>query len=84
MRDVGNVVRGYLFSHCQDSEAAVRGQGIYLDYGSAGDEEDEASALAIAREVVGVLSSHGLTAEWDGRWTSRIFMQLDWKKRRTG
>lgn len=73
-------VRGYVFYHAQDTEAAVEGRGIYLGFGAA--QAGEAAALEIASEIVATLLKHGLAAEWDGTWENRIGVQLDWKRRR--
>jgi hypothetical protein len=76
----GRAVRGYAFYHEQDTEAAVEGQGICLNYGAA--EEGEAAALEVARDIVRTLERHGLEVEWDGSWQKRIAVALDWKRRR--
>lgn len=73
-------VRGYIFYHMQDTEAAVEGQGVYLNYGAV--TEGEAAALEIAREVVATIQRHDLAVVWDGTWQKRIGVRLDWKRRR--
>src|SRR6266540_396816 len=45
-RDAGLDVRGYAFYHVQDTESAVEGYGLYLNYGAV--EDGEAAALAVA------------------------------------
>jgi hypothetical protein len=77
----GASVRGYAFYHMQDTEAAVEGRGVYLSYGAA--EDGEAAALAIANEVVAALERQGLRVSWDGQWSRRIGVALDWKRRRS-
>lgn len=79
-RGAGLDVRGYAFYHVQDTEAAVEGYGLYLNYGAV--EDDEAPALAIAHEIVTTLEQHGLRVHWDGQWSRRISISLDWKRRR--
>src|SRR5262249_27527909 len=59
----GKPVRGYAFYHMQDTEHAVDGHGLFLNYGA--DEEGEAAALSIAREIIAVLKSHGLNPAWN-------------------
>lgn len=80
VRKNGGPVRGYAFFHMQDAEAAVDGQGLYLNYGAT--EEGETAALMIAKDIVAQFESHGLKTNWNGRWEQRIGIELDWKKRR--
>lgn len=82
VEDAGRPARGYAFYHVQDTESAVDGYGIYLNYGSV--EDGEAAALIVAHEIVAVLGRHGLKVEWDGQWSRRIGVSLDWKRRRAG
>jgi hypothetical protein len=79
-RDTGLDVRGYAFYHVQDTESAVEGYGLYLNYGAV--EDGEAPALAIAHEIVAALEQHRLRVHWDGQWSRRIGVALDWKRRR--
>ncbi len=79
-RDAGRTVRGYTFFHMQDTDGAVDGEGLHLNYGSV--EEGEEPALAIGREIVSTLERHGLGCRWDGTWEKRIFVSLVWKRRR--
>lgn len=78
----GTPVRGYAFYHVQDTDSAVEGYGLYLSYGAA--EEGEAAALAIAGEVVAALQQHDLRVDWNGQWSRRLGVSLDWKRRREG
>ena len=79
-RRAGGAVRGYAFYHRQDLERALAGDGLYLNYGAV--DEGEAAALGVAREVIAVLEHHGLRTEWNGEWSRRIGVALDWKRRR--
>ncbi|MDV3457727.1 hypothetical protein RZN05_12095 [Sphingomonas sp. HF-S4] len=79
-QDAGLPARGYAFYHMQDTDSAVEGSGIYLGYGAC--EEGEEAALAIARDIIAELESQGLATHWDGSWSQRIGVTLDWKKRR--
>jgi hypothetical protein len=79
-RRAGRDVRGYVFYHQQDTERAIEGDGLLLNFGAAAG--GAAAALAIGREVVAVLSEHGLCVEWNGEWSRRIGVELDWKRRR--
>lgn len=80
VEDAGGPARGYAFYHMQDTERAVDGGGLYLNYGAC--EEGEAAALAVARDIVAALEAHGLETRWDGSWDKRIAVTLDWKRRR--
>lgn len=77
----GRKVVGYAFYHAQDTESAADGYGLCLNYGT--DQDDEARALEIARQIVDVLEAQGLTTAWDGTWNQRISVSLDWKRRRS-
>ncbi len=76
----GSAARGYAFYHMQDTESAAEGDGLYLNYGAC--TEGEEAALAIGQEIVSRLEEHGLSTDWDGRWETRIRVDLDWKRRR--
>ncbi|MBN2972358.1 hypothetical protein JW805_10060 [Roseomonas aeriglobus] len=73
-------VRGYAFYHAQDTEAAVDGDGLYLNYGAIDDDDDQ--AVAVGRLVTQELSAHGLKVSWSGDLAKRIGVFLDWKRRR--
>ncbi len=75
--------RGYVFYHRQDTESAVEGHGLYLNYGSSRGEESEEAALRIGAEIAGALRQQGLQVDWDGAWAKRISIRLDWKRRRS-
>lgn len=78
----GGASRGYAFFHMQDTENAVDGGGLYLNYGACA--EGEPAALAVAREIVAAIEHAGLTAHWNGSYQQRIGVALDWKRRRAG
>jgi hypothetical protein len=63
----------------QDTESAAEGYGLYLNYGAV--EEGEKAALRVANEIIDALQRHGLQTEWDGSWSKRIGVTLDWKRR---
>lgn len=67
--------RGYAFYHYEDTEAVSRGGPLYLAFGG----EHPAS---IARDVVAVLTKHGLTTDWDNDPNTRIQVKLSWQRRR--
>jgi hypothetical protein len=76
----GRPARGYAFFHMQDTESAVEGYGLCLNYGAC--EEGEAAAVAVGRDIVAALTAQGLQTDWDGSHAKRIGVSLDWKKRR--
>ena len=80
VQEAGATVRGYVFYHEQDTDGAVERGGLYLNYGSA--EEEEMPALRIGHEIVAALQQQGLTVVWDGTWEKRIHVDLDWQRRR--
>jgi len=78
-RTRGQCVRGFTFYHEQDTERAVKGEGLYLSYCDVeGKEEEQAK---IGREIQEVLEANGLTTVWDGSVSQRILVKLDWKRR---
>ena len=79
VRAAGGPVSGYTFFHMQDTDSAVDGDDLYLNYGASVDGED--AALAVAHEIVEQLQAHGLQTTWTGSWNQRIGVQLDWKRR---
>jgi uncharacterized protein DUF6891 len=81
--------RGYVFYQRRGTEAAIDGHGRYLDYGAAGDEDDdedvngnEQAVLRIGHEVAEALRRQGLAVDWNGSLSTRINVKLDWKRRR--
>lgn len=76
----GKTVQGYAFFHMQDTESAVEGDGLYLNYGAA--EEGDEAAVAIGHRIVRQLERNGLRTAWNGELNLRIGVALDWKKRR--
>ncbi|QDT70080.1 hypothetical protein MalM25_30250 [Planctomycetes bacterium MalM25] len=83
-------LRGYAFFIDQNM-AEMLSDGpiidVYLGYGSigGGDEIDEDEyrrrALAIGHEVVEELSNGGLKVEWNGDFSKKIGLSIDWKRR---
>ena len=76
----GVATQGYAFFHMQDTESAIEGHGLYLNYGAC--EEGEAAAIAVGHRIVAALEAQGLGTEWDGSWGQRISVAMVWKKRR--
>lgn len=71
--------RGFTFYHMQDTENAMEGRGLYLNFGSV--EEEATATRRIGRQIVKALNRQGLKTQWNGRLDTRIFLQLDWKRR---
>lgn len=78
-RRAGVNVRGYAFYHMQDTEAAAEGHGVFLNYGAL--KSGEAAAVGVAKEIVAALQEHGLAWEWNGKWSTRIHVDLEWRRR---
>lgn len=77
-----DTVLGYCFYHSQDAERAVRGGGLYLGFGPTDADQDDTVGLAIGHLVVTALVSAGLFPQWDGAFTSRVFLpQFRWQRR---
>jgi len=76
----GKNVRGYAFYHMQDTESAVEGGGLYLNYGAL--QDGEAAAVEIGKEIAAILKQRGLEVFWDETWEKRIGVKMDWKRRR--
>jgi len=79
-RQGGMLVRGYAFYHMQDTEAAVEGHGVYLNYGAT--TEGELAAVRIGHEICDALRTESLSPQWDGSRETRIKVPVDWKRRR--
>ncbi|MEM8530317.1 MAG: hypothetical protein AAGF95_05695 [Chloroflexota bacterium] len=77
----GVAVRGYAFYHSQDTERAAAGDGLYLGYGVDDDNQD--TIVQIGKEIVQHLHHHGLTTDWDGSADRRIFVNINWQRRRS-
>ncbi len=78
-QNAGNMVRGYTFFHMQDTESAVDGGGLYLNYGSTDEGED--ASVSIGRDIQRELEVHDLKTNWDGTLSTRIGVSLDWKRK---
>ncbi len=72
--------RGYTFFHQQDTESAVEGRGVMLAYGAT--EPGEEACVAIGQAIVAALDHAGLEPDWNGSSDRRIFVPMDWRKRR--
>jgi hypothetical protein len=76
--DAGMVVRGHAYYHQQDTEGAADGFGLYVAYGSAG----FGTTAEVGAEVAAVLAAHGFEVDWDGSPETRLYIPLDWQRRR--
>ncbi|SBT52685.1 DUF6891 domain-containing protein [Micromonospora auratinigra] len=72
--------RGYAFYHQQDAERGVAGEGVHVAYGLF----DQPPSVEIGAEVAAALRAQGLTVHWNDDVASRIFVPLDWRRRRAG
>ena len=82
-------VRGYCFYHMQDTERAVDGSGLHLNYGPRWEEgltnaDYAPRAVAVGKEVAAALAAAGLEVDWNGRPDRRIGVALAWRRRRPG
>lgn len=77
----GEVVIGYVFYHEQDTEGAVDGYGLYFNYGAASEDATEQDHVAIGEALASKLRSMGLEVNWDKTLSSRVYLNLDWKRR---
>ncbi len=84
-------VRGYAFfidQNMADTLADGTHISVYLAYGwlspddsSVAPEVYERNALAIAREVCDCLREHGFEPDWDGSFSKKIGVSLNWQRR---
>ncbi|EAQ77074.1 DUF6891 domain-containing protein [Blastopirellula marina] len=84
-------VRGYSFfidQNMPESLAETTETSVYLGYGwlSPADSKDaaddyETNALGIAREVEGCLRDEGFEVNWDGSFSRKIGLALNWRRR---
>ena len=81
VEQAGAAAYGYAFFHAQDTERAVEGGGLYLNYGAR--QEGEAAALAVGHAIVATLAEHGFQTDWDGSIGRRIGVAISWRKRRS-
>ena len=74
-------VKGHVFYHMQDTEAAAETGTLWLAYGSlAGDEED---SVTVGHAVAEAIGDVGLNVRWDGSLSKRICVTgMEWKRRR--
>ncbi|MBB5782328.1 DUF6891 domain-containing protein [Nonomuraea jabiensis] len=73
--------RGFVYFHSQCTDAATRGHGLTLLYGTF----DGSTATSIGREVVTALEESGLSVEWNGDPLRAVTVTpLDWRKRLVG
>lgn len=79
LEESGTKARGYTFYHTQDTESAVEGYGLYLNYGDV--EGTKEGSAAIGREIASKLQSLGLKVDWDGALSKRIGVKLTWRRR---
>lgn len=84
-------VRGYAFFIDQNMAEMLAGSTrltVYLGYGWASPDGSDVSrdlykknALGIAHEVCDCLRQHGFQLDWDGDFSKKIGVRLDWRRR---
>jgi hypothetical protein len=73
-------VRGYAFYHSQDTDAAVDSGGLYLAYGGVASDEDD--DVAVGGAIEDALQRNGLRTDWNGNPRRRIYVEVEWRRRR--
>lgn len=86
-----NKMRGYAFfidQNMADMLAEDTAVSVYLGYGWLSEDESsvapdvyERNALDIAREVCDCLHEHGIEPNWDGSFSKKIGISLNWRRR---
>ncbi|MDL5032045.1 hypothetical protein QRD43_09000 [Pelomonas sp. APW6] len=75
-------VIGYCFYHSQDLERAVRGEGLYLAFGSMDASETSTGGAQVGALIAAELRAAGFEVRWNGSVDQRIFVpSIDWKRR---
>jgi hypothetical protein len=69
---------GYVFITPEDLSTVFDDQGVTLIVGAAAPRED--AHEAVVKTVISALQKQGLAAEWSG--LTKVWVPLDWKKRR--
>lgn len=81
----GVPIIGYRFYHMQDTESAVEGGGICLNFGSCetapNEQAYEEQSVRVARTVCAALTAHGLKITWNGSYGQRPSVKLTWQRR---
>lgn len=78
-QQAGQNVVGYVFYHQQDTEHAVEGDGLYFNYGAVSGPSE-----ATAHALVTSLRNAGLSPDWNGSSSTRVFVPLQWQRRMLG
>jgi hypothetical protein len=85
-KNAGRQFVGYLIYYSLDTDFAVEGRGLNLTFDSIQDDDEPTSknksAEKIGAKVIVALEANGLHPQWDGTMKSRIFVPMDWKRRR--
>ncbi len=73
---------GYCFYHGQDLERAVKGGGLYLAFGPIDAKKEQTEGPVVGRLIVAELERLRFRVEWNGTFSSRMFIpRFDWKRR---
>lgn len=81
-RRQGVRVRGYAFYHAQDTDAAVDGTGLHLAYAATNQEDGDEADTAVGQAIEAALQRNGLSSSWNGSSRQRIYVDIDWRRRR--
>ena len=82
--EIGERPRGATFYHGQDLERGVEDEGLMLVYGAYEDDDKkhDAASIAIAREVIAMLTRYGVKTKWNGKVETRVEIRpFKWQKR---
>lgn len=72
---------GMAYHTAQDVDRAVRGEGLYLGFGSTRPEDEERDALRAGETLRDALVAAGFPVEWDGSVEQRMKVAVQWQVR---
>lgn len=82
----GRIYDGYAIYYALDTDFATQGRGLNLSFDSTHEDEEPTAksslAMKIGQRIIAALEANGLHPQWDGTMKSRIFVPMDWKRRR--
>lgn len=84
-QDNGQVVRGFIFFHWNDTEQVIDSKLLGLSYRALPNDDlrqHEAATLAVAAEAVLAIRREGLSPRWSGLVQDRITIPMTWQRRR--
>lgn len=78
-RRAGVAIRGWVFYHWDNTQQAMQGNGLYLQYRCA--PAGGSTTPAVGREIVAELRARGLCPTWSGKSKDAIQVPLVWQRR---